>query len=182
EGYFGKEQNGYNVIITPLILYERYIYFFQNNLGDNNEKVDIYLIAGISKVINGYPSFGQEDEYREIIYSKVTHSFVDPVTEKYNKEISKYSYLFDPIAKSMEKQNILTWNEFVNEHIVKAIELELNELINDAVEDKLNQIESDGFIYIRRIYKTIKRYNLNRDKFKTFEDFYPEIIKSFEGV
>lgn len=182
EGYFGKEQNGYNVIITPLILYERYIYFFQNNLGDNNEKVDIYLIAGISKVINGYPSFGQEDEYREIIYSKVTHSFVDPVTEKYNKEISKYSYLFDPIAKSMEKQNILTWNEFVNEHIVKAIELELNELINDAVEDKLNQIESVGFIYIRQIYKTIKRYNLNRDKFKTFEDFYPEIIKSFEGV
>jgi hypothetical protein len=182
EGYFGKEQNSYNVIITPLILYERYIYFFQNDLGDNNEKIDIYLIAGISKVINGYPSFGEEDEYREIIYSKVTHYFVDPVTEKYNKEISKYSYLFDPITKSMEKQNILSWNECVNEHIVKAIELELNELTNDTVKDKLNQIESDGFIYIRRIYKTIKRYNLNRDKFKTFEDFYPEIIKSFEGV
>ncbi len=182
EEYFGKEQNSYNVIVTPLILYERYIYFFQNDLEDNNGKMDIYLIAGISKVINGYPSFGEEDEYREIIYSKVTHSFVDPVTEKHNNEISEYSYLFDPIAKSMEKQNILSWDECVNEHIVKAIELELNELTNDAIEEKIKNIEADGFIYIRQLYKTIKRYNLNRDKYKTFEDFYPEIIKSFEGV
>lgn len=182
ENYFGKEQNSYNVIVTPLILYERYIYFFQNDLKDESSKMDIFLIAGISKVINGYPSFGEEDEYREIIYSKVTHSFVDTVTEKYSQEISKYSYLFDTISKSMEKQNILNWIECVNEHIVKAIELELNELTNDAIEDKLTKIETDGFIYIRQIYKTIKRYGLNRDKFKTFEDFYPEIIKSFEGV
>lgn len=40
----------------------------------------------------------------------------------------------------------------------------------------------DESINERFVYSRLERYQLNREKYKTFESFYPEILKSFEGV
>jgi len=182
EEYFGKKQNSYNLIITPLILYEKYTYFFQKKELNYSEKMDIYMVAGISEIRNGYPCFGSEEEFREIINMKVTHAFVDPLTEKFKEDTEKYSYLFNPIAENMKKQGIFSWKACVNEHLVKTIGLELSELSEEEIEESIKKSESAGFIYLRQIYASLKKYRLNRDKYITFESFYPEILESLEKV
>ncbi len=179
EDFFGMEQNSYNLIITPLILYEKYFYSFSSK---TLNKMDIYLINGISEIRNGYPYFCTEKELKEILYSRAPLLFVFPITLEYEKEIEKYSSLFEPIADKMKRQNIFTWIDCFNEHIVRAIELQLDNLSEDEAYKEIKKAYSSGFIYLKPIFEEIKIYSLNREKYKDFRSFYPRIISLLDNL
>jgi hypothetical protein len=40
--------------------------------------------------------------------------------------------------------------------------------------------KAQGFLYIEAICKKLEQYENNRDKYKTFEEFYPEIVNMFK--
>jgi len=189
ENFYGISQNSYNIILVPL---------FAHGYGPKVEiepsKYDIYCIIGY--VQRGTPSFGERLSLRYLVWHEFSHSFVNPITEKYVNEVNKYSKLFLPIKDIMEKMAYSQWQLCVNEHIIRAVvvkfaekaieqdfEQDVAEIMLSVLSERLLSDEvKKGFVYIRRIYDLIDTYEKNRDKYPTFIDFYPEILDYFSEI
>ena len=78
ENYYGSEQKSYNVVPASL--------FHNGGYGALIESVegnDIYNICGPVGSSQGILSFGNESNFQYILLHEFSHSFVNPLTEKY---------------------------------------------------------------------------------------------------
>lgn len=180
EEYYGMHQNSYMIIVSPL--------FHSGGFGPRVERrtgvFDIYNITGTNSIENGFPRFGSTDHLKYIAWHEFSHSFVNPITSVFSKEINKYAKLYSPISNHMRIQAYPDWQTCLNEHIVRAVTTRLSYLkINQETGDNaLFNERKRGFFYIPALCERLKYYESNRDKFKTFSEFYPEVIKVFEEL
>jgi len=179
ENFYGISQNSYNIILTPLS--------GDNGYGPRIEiepsKFDIYVIIECGDIRNNIsPSLS--GLLKHVVWHEFSHSFVNPITEKFIDEVNKYSKLFVPISKVMRKQAYGEWEICVNEHIVRAVVAKLTEkfVSKEAAEEILSKEVRSGFVYIRGIYDIIGKYDKNRDKYPIFSDIYPEILDYFDKL
>jgi len=177
ENYFGQSNKKYTVILTPL---------GQGNYGpristdDGNE---IYSINGTRGQNGDIPTFGDKKGFEYLVWHEFAHSFVNPLTEKYSSEIEKVEYLFEPIKEEMTNIAYGNWATCVNEHIIRAYTSRL-QTIKHGEEAGIMALRSElgkKFIYVGQIMEKLLEYENNRDKFKSFENFYPYLIKAFSS-
>lgn len=168
EEFFGIKQYGYHVILAPLF-YGNYGY--QIKVAD---LFDIYAVLCPMEVRGDIPIFGTA------LFHEFAHSFVNPLTEKFHDQFKRGYILFKPIASKMKALAYGDWKTVVNEHIIRAIDIKVN--VKRRAKEVLNKEERRGFIYIKPIYKLLEEYEKQRDKYRTFEDFYPNIIESLNMI
>ncbi|MCJ7459755.1 MAG: DUF4932 domain-containing protein [candidate division Zixibacteria bacterium] len=204
ENYYGMKQLRYNIILAPLfhpggfgpridreggsnpifnfIKSLQYLIFNQWS----GKSYEIYNICGPTGVENGIPSFGTQEGFRQLAWHEFGHSFVNPLSEslKNRIKISEYSSLFMPIREKMEKEGYSNWETCVNEHIVRAITARLTFIHfgKQAGEDELRDQKSRGFVYIDPLCKKLEEYEIRRDKYPAFADFFQELLKVFEEI
>ena len=166
EDFYGISKNSYNIITSPLQ---------SNAYGPSIErepsKYDIYSIM---------PGF-----QLWVVLHEFGHSFVNPITAKYRDEVNKYSKLFEPVKEIMIKNAHGEWEICVNEHIIQAVVAKvLEKLVGQQVlaDVILSDTVEGGYVYVRGIYELLNVYENNRDKYPTFEDFYPEILNYFSEI
>lgn len=75
----------------------------------------------------------------------------------------------------------MPWNRVVDENIVRAVETRIYAQVLDnghkAYEQILKkEIEWGGFKKVGKLYKTLKDYEENRDKYPIIDDYMPELI------
>jgi len=179
ENYYGMSQNSYTVIPAPL---------FRPGYGPRVERddgtFDLYCIIGPRGVDDqGTPEFAPLF-LRYVILHEFSHSFVNPLTAKYSEEIAKYSALFEPIAGQMKEQAYGEWETCVNEHVVRAVQIRLTgrQFGSLGMAMELADAKSRGFIYIEPLCERLKQFEEQRDKYPTFEAFYPQIIDVFREL
>ena len=177
EEYYGVKQKEYNIILVSL--------FHPGGFGPKIEsekaKYKIYSIQGPNGTNNNMPDFGSEASFRHLARHEFSHSFVNPLADKYWSIAEQYSDLFTPIAESMKIQAYMNWKICLNEHIVRAVTTRLSFLDNEFSGRRMLAYEkSKGFTYIDKLLEALKEYENNRDKYPTFESFYPNLIESFE--
>ncbi|MFC1635565.1 DUF4932 domain-containing protein, partial [Planctomycetota bacterium] len=179
EDYYGMKQGSYNIILAPL---------FNGGYGPRIErtggKYDIYNILGSANVKNGLPAFGSEESFRHIAWHEFSHSFVNPTTAKFGKEIGQYTALYEPISSRMNGQAYGDWQTCVNEHIVRAVTTRLtyHEIGSEAAEQTLNTEKNRGFAYIQALCEKFADYEKQRDTYPTLVDFYPQLVKVFNDL
>lgn len=179
EGYYGIKQHSYNLILAPMSISGGY--------GPRVERADgtydIYGIIGPNGVKDGIPQFDKKN-ILFLGWHEFGHSFINPLTAKNSAEISKYSALYGPIKEKMTSLAYTNWETCVNEHIVRSVVARLNYIKygEDTYQQVISSEKSNGFFYIEPICKKLEQYEKNRDKYKTFEDFYPEIIAVFKEL
>jgi len=169
ENYYGSFNKSYNIIVSPLFHsggYGSSIYADQGEL--------IYSIQGPAKSINGFPLYGGQEWFEYVTLHEFSHSFINPITNNNLSEINKYSKLFLPIEAVMKNLAYDNWQTCVNEHLVRVCVARMNGLLENEYKR--------GFIYIHELDSIMSNYENNRNKYKTFEDFYGEIIKCFSGI
>ena len=112
-----------------------------------------------------------------------SHSVINPLTEKYSKLTLKN---FENIKDKMIKLQYNNADVIIDEHIIRGIELvflkyyyKTNDGIN-YVEKWKKEYEFLGFEYIGKVFEKIDYYFMNKDKFKNFEEYFPQILKVFE--
>lgn len=73
------------------------------------------------------------------------------------------------------------WEECVDEHIVRAIAIHLAKKIRSSEIEEWHYRRSynAGYRYLPFLLEKLVCYDDNRDRYKTFDDFYLELIKSF---
>lgn len=177
--YYGMKKNSYNLILAPL--------FHPGGYGPQVKRVDgtydVYGILGPQEIKNNVPVFSEET-IRYLAWHEFSHSFVNPTTEKFKNEIDKYSSLYTPISNIMSKQAYGNWESCVDEHIVRAVTTRLSyiHLGTEEGEKALKYEKSCGFYYIEPLCEKLQYYENNRDKYLSFEEFYPELIKVFKEL
>jgi hypothetical protein len=93
--------------------------------------------------------------------------------------------LFEPIKKDMEKLAYGDWNTCVKEHVIRAVNIRLNELHLGSLRSWFFlKIElKRGFIYIEPLIEKLKEFEIQRDKNNiTFLEFYPELLNVLESL
>jgi hypothetical protein len=146
-------------------------------------KEELYCILGAWMTDDkGLPAFNQS--MLGTVVHEFSHSYVNPLTAKYKTEVDKYAKLFDPIAGRMRAQAYPAWETCVNEHIVRALTTRYSYLKvgEDAGDKSLQNERQRSFFYVPALCDSLKYYENNREKYKTFAQFYPELIKVFEDL
>ncbi len=179
QDYYGMSQNSYNIILAPL-----FTGGFGPRIERSDGKYDIYNILGPMNMKDGLPAFGSEKSFRHIAWHEFSHSFVNPTTAKFSREIHKYKALYEPISAKMKGQAYGNWETCVNEHIVRAVTTRLacREFGSEASEQALGAEKGRGFAYIQALCDSLAVYEEQRDKYPTLVDYYPELIKVFERL
>ena len=180
EDYYGARQHSYNIILSPLMHHGG----FGPRVARRNGTYDIYSIDGAAGAQNDSPFFGSREEFRYLIWHEFSHSFVNPIVDKYEEETDKYSPLLRPIEAQMKKAAYPKWDVVVKEHLVRAVSVRLTyrELGEQAGATALEDEKGRGFAYVGDICERLKQYEADRKRYPTFASFYPEIIKLFEEL
>ncbi len=177
KNYYGYDsQKEFNVVLTPFITRCAFSC-------DINDKIYSCIpVYPHSKKENLYDISGAEKNFLTLPIHEFCHGYINPLTDEY-KMVDYTTDLFEDIKEEMIKQAYPTDVEILNEHIVRAITARSilymsqdNELYNR----ELKRQKDCGFIYINCIIKSLEEYESNRNKYKTFVDFYPKIIDSIK--
>jgi len=180
EDYYGTKQASYNIILVPL--------FHPGGFGPRLErtdgKYDIFNIGGPMDARDGWPVFGTKESFKQLAWHEFGHSFANLLGEKYDKELQKCSSLFDPIEPKMREQAYGRWLTCVNEHVVRAVKIRLAvaDQGKDGSEGLIDGERAKGFAYIKALCRKLEEYEKQRDKYPTFESFYPELVAVFKSL
>lgn len=178
EEYFGLRQHSYGVLLAPL--------FANSNYGPRIERADrtydAYAIVGTSEMaIHGILLFAFGPVVScSLLWHEFGHSFVNPITAKFREEFDRYQALYVPISKRMARLAYPTWDICVNEHIVRAVIIRLTCRKHSNVRRfNLLMEKMRGFWYVEELCARLEDYEVHRDTYPTFEDFYPRLIDVF---
>lgn len=176
QNYYGKEEKGYNIVLNGMLYANNYGPKIKNEDGS----YDLYSILGSTGISNDLPIFSDDFSFKYIVRHEFGHSFVNYLATENIDEVNKYTKLFVPIRTAMEQQAYSTWETCLNEHIVRAVVIRITDIYGtkEEVNEYLKMEKASSFVYVEDIISLLKNeYEPNRDKYKTFEDFYPEILK-----
>jgi len=179
ENYYGIKHHSYNIILVPL-----FVGGFGHHIERADSICDIYNICGPINIENDLPVFGTAESFRQLTWHEFGHSFVVPTMDKIRSSIAKYSSLYKPISDIMRRQAYGTWENCVNEHLVRAVSTRLTyrHLDKESAEKGLQYHKTRGFFYVEPLCKRLEKYESERDKYRTFADFSPELISVFKEL
>ena len=178
ERYYGKRQASYNIILVSL-----FCGCFGPRIKTKNNEYDIFAIVGPTGIDSERNPVFDEKIIISICLHEFSHSFVNPLTQKFIKSLERFNALFEPISERMTKMAYDSWGKCVNEHIVRAVVGRIYfEKDKKGREAYLKNEKNKGFIYIKAIDKSLNEYEELKDRYPTFEDFYPNLIKLWENL
>ena len=180
EKYYDTKQNSYTIILNLLDATGNFGVSVKAPQGS-----DIYCVISPGETSGNIPIYKNNRILNNIIWHEFSHSFVGPLCDKYSNVINKYSELYEPISGAMAAQFYPNWDITANEHIVRAVTCRLaaEKYGEDAA--YLLDFRADfgrRFIYIKALTEKLKEYEKDRDKYKTFDDFFPELLTAFSNI
>jgi hypothetical protein len=176
EKYYGNELGSYNLILSPLVHSGGF-----NSTFIADGKIEVYAIIGPNGEIEHIPYFEKEYLEMDMILHEFGHSFVNPLTEKFQNKIEtiKEKYYNERLKKDGKNQAYGEWKYLLNELIIRAVTIRItNEYFGkEKAKELLDYEKSIGFSLVGNIVEILKDYENNRGKYSTFSEFYPILIE-----
>ncbi|MGZ7065718.1 MAG: DUF4932 domain-containing protein, partial [Candidatus Aminicenantales bacterium] len=190
EEYFGKKQHSYTFVFAPLIHGGGFGVRFDAGRG----AFDIYSVCGPREVLDDQPQVRLAEDFRYLLWHELSHSFINPTSERLAGRFAPYRGLVEVIKKKgylkdREKDLAgvppdLIWGECIDEHVVRAVATRLATRVYgaEAGARRLQNEVANGFIFTPAIAKCLEGYEAHRDKYPTIADFYGEIARTFGEI
>lgn len=192
EDYFGIQNQAYKMILIPNSPFG--MGFGASTKSENGDvffqiispAVEVEWNAHSTYDTYGFSGEGAAEYYRDLVVHEFCHPFITPYIEsdKLKTEIAKTDSLFVPRLDSiMSKQSYGSWWAFVNEHLVRLGEIRIARAMKTQDLDAMRKynVEENGFVLLPEAEELVLEYESNRDKYATFQDFIPTLIKQLEG-
>lgn len=140
--------------------------------------------------IMGYqlnPTTAQPQWFPDVLIHEFNHSFVNPLLDNTAnaaliEKVGQRLYMWS--QPEMNNQAYNDWRIVINESIVRAavfIYMKDNGLIGkQTLNDMFNETWRNGFRWTPELVNSLRTYANNRDKYKTLNDYYPEIVKCLD--
>lgn len=173
EEFYGTRQKSYNIILVTL-----YRGCYGHSLMSQEEGMHIFSLVCVLDKAKDISSKA-EKFYNNLLTHEFSHSFVNPISHKYLDVINQYKS--DEIINEVKaKSTYIDWYDIVNEYLIRAITI----LLNDpeyaghccVVENEMNM----GFKRIQKVLDEIKIYIDQRENYKTFEAFYLDVLGRYK--
>ncbi len=175
ENFFGYAPKGkYNIVLSFL------------NRGNYGPKVlaksgkeSIYSILCAWKTDSlAYPIYNKNK--KETLVHEFCHSFCNQLGEKYYPEMeTKALDFYKSVSNRMRRQAYGSARTMINETLVRASTIKYleDEGASAAQINRLLNIEkANGFLWIDKLYESLSDYSTARNKYKTLDDFMPNIV------
>ena len=182
EDYTGMKQNWeYHAILVPLYGPLGFGLHIEGHEG----KSDVFNICGPQFVENGIPEFGTEGGLRHLLLHEFGHSVNNPLIDGYESELNNYDKLYEPIKQKAEREGygnkwITIAREMINcAFTIRLVDREFGQ--KEAGKDLSNE-RKKGWAYLPAICERLKEYEANRDKYKTYADFFLRIADLFREL
>lgn len=148
---------------------------------DTNGNKTVY--STLSPIIKtGFMQFAVNES---LLVHEFGHAYVNPLTIKYSKLIMEQDInkLYLPVEDKLKQQAYVGLDSFINESIlyglmVYVIKQEGNPFYINIAKD----MEKSGFYLTSFIVDQLEDYELNRNQYSTFDEFYPVLIKKISTV
>jgi hypothetical protein len=172
--FFGVEEMGdLSLVLGFLNGPNNYGIKFQS--GQTHEK---YAIIGMSLPdADGNPVFRHRK--LEIVAHEFCHSYANPVVDKYMEQLQPAGEkLYTAKSLAMKQIGYQNWQSLIYESVVRACVANYirNSFEPEYLQDYLDKEASRGFVWIEDLDNLLKTYQSNRDKYPTFESFFPEFV------
>jgi hypothetical protein len=117
--------------------------------------------------------------FENLVWHEGSHVYINGLISKYRKEIDSLSYLFNKTDEGMQRNNISTWTYCFDENMVRAITASLYKKYRTerGYKRQLARETANDFIYVEDLAPFIYDNYINSTRYKTFADFFPEILK-----
>lgn len=191
EQFYGESFNSYTVLISPMMVWPiedgegRGI---AANVMSQAGKTDIYEIASPFVKVEKNEQFGYDNPFQARFLSihEFGHSFVNKEVYKHTDQLEKFKDLFE---KSKLKEVMIKAGGYgdysicVTEHLVRLGEIQTARIQKDFERaKKLKEYHlKNNFIFLPLLEEKIKEYDANREKYRKFGDFIPQLLEVFEN-
>lgn len=183
EEFYGYPQNSYTIIVAP--------FFHPGGFGPRiayeDDKYDIYNLCGPWGYSNGKFTFGDENNFRRLVWHEFSHSYINHLTEQYMDRLSPVVDALNPgmkekILSSGKATFDVYAHEWVSEHIVRAVTAYFAyTVLGEKVDnDTLEREIKSGYPYVEKLYLKLKEYESSREKYPAFPAIFPELVSIFE--
>lgn len=176
ERYYNESKNSYTVTLSPA-----FAGGYGLRIPAPNGGLDIYGCLNVSEMKDGIPYFNKLG-LSHFAWHEFSHSFINPLTDKYKSRIESTAKLFDPLKAEMSYNQ---WWNCANEHIIRAIYIRLISIYENenAAKMQLEDEKSLHFAYIEPLVEKLKKFENERElKNITFSEFYPKLLDVFDSL
>ncbi|MBI1851557.1 MAG: DUF4932 domain-containing protein [Planctomycetes bacterium] len=177
EAYYGDRAKSYDIFLAPLLHPGG---FGPRVIGDGG--VEVYSIQGPYGAAAGQPTYGTAADFRYLVWHEFSHSFVNPLVDRFADAIDETDDLWVPLRERMEEQGYGNWRNSVYEHVVRAVTVRFayRELGDAEGKKALDDETSHAFAHVPALTEALKRYEAERDRYPKLADFFPQIVAIFD--
>ena len=130
------------------------------------------------------PAKGRPRYEPQLLFHEICHAFVNPLLDDTAnlamiEDAGRKLFQFSQVAMTRQAYN--NWQTVINESLVRAAVI-INLLDNGFNQKQVGAILTSETLYnefrwMPELVTALRHYAANRDKYKTFNDYYPEISK-----
>ena len=152
------------------------------NYTNPGEKKEIFCIVGTRYIDNSGIPIYKEDEILPLIVHEYSHSFVNPLIDKYKESFRESGVeLFSVVGNKMRQQAYSHWEIMLYEALVRASVIKYfidHGADNVRIRKMLNEELSKGFLWMKGLVQELHKYDSQRDKYSKLDSYMPELIKA----
>jgi len=118
----------------------------------------------------------------EIVAHEFCHSFANPVVDKYMAQLQPAGEkLYVAKAPAMKRIGYQNWQSLMYESAVRSCVASYirNSFEPAYLQNYLDEEAGCGFVWTKELSDLLRMYDANRDKYPTFESFFPELVVLF---
>ena len=179
EDFYGEKKGSYNIILAPIF----HDGGFGPSMFTSQGGEHFYSINGPTKMSAKKPDFGEKTRTLHLVNHEFSHSFLRDVFEKNRARIDATAQLLAPIKNPMEKQGYGNWHSVLNEHVVRAITIQLaNAQDKKLGQDLLKAEKQKSYLYIDTVLQHVEQYQQQKSKFGNFNNYFNHLLITMEQL
>ncbi|HLP15413.1 MAG TPA: DUF4932 domain-containing protein [Bacteroidota bacterium] len=177
EAFYGTKQKSYSIVLVSLYNHVG----FGNSIVYRSGEREIFDTMGPRGVRGDEPHFGDAEYLNYLTRHEFSHPFINPLTEKYWDAIKAYEANYEAIPETAKKNVCGSWQECINESMIRAIGVLLAEHENPALGELVASKErARGITYLDPLLVALREYEKNRQAYPTFDSYYLRVLEVFK--
>ncbi|HYD01112.1 MAG TPA: DUF4932 domain-containing protein [Phycisphaerales bacterium] len=181
DGFFGAKP-GATFMAMPGLMNGGQNYGVSVLHADGREEV--LPVIGVHRFdADGVPVFAEADG--PVIVHEFCHAYVNPLVDKHAKDlVPAFEKLFSLRSPMMRQQAYGNAQTVAYETLVRActVRYAVEKESKEAAEAQLLEERGRGFLWVGELVELMGRFQLQREKYPTFESFMPEVVEHCTNV
>jgi hypothetical protein len=144
-------------------------------------KEELFCILGVWQTDGeGLPAFSKD--VIDTIVHEFCHSYANPLVDRHEQELQAAGEkIFPRVSSALRRQAYTNWKTMMYESLVRASDIRYLRRYHGqaAAEKSIKYNQEHGFLWIKELSDLLGEYEIQRNRYPTFDSFAPRIVQFF---